>query len=194
MSFLRFVLVPVSLGLMLGSCSSSSGSTSSTDSVTTYTGSGFTISIPTTWTPVDPKTLPTLANGKIALALSSPEITSGFANNMSILSDTLSDTTTSMQYSIVNYTLSTGKYLELTKLAEKKISFADKDTANLYAFEARYNDQTPKEKFLQTAKVCGQKAYLLTIGVGIGTSSTTRYEDLLTSFACTDSGSTVTTK
>ncbi len=103
---------------------------------------------------------------------------------MSVLQDTLHEAISSLQYSIVNYTLSTGAYAEYTKLAEKKITFSDKDEANLYIFEAKYNKETPKEKFVQTAKVCGDKAYLMTVAIGYDTTSTTKYENLLTSFTC----------
>lgn len=91
---------------------------------------------------------------------------------------------TSKKYSIVNYALTTGEYKEFTKLNEATITFGDKDTSNLYTFEAKYNINTPKQKFLQTAKVCGDTVYLMTFGLGLTTGATTKYEDLIKTFTC----------
>jgi hypothetical protein len=79
------------------------------------------------------------------------------------LSDDLYEETTSKKYSIVNYAYTTNSYLEFLKLKEESIEFPDKDTSVLYFFEAKYNLQTAKRKFLQTAKVCNKKVYLITI-------------------------------
>ena len=92
---------------------------------------------------------------------------------------------TSKKYSVVNYALTTGEYKEFVKLEEKVIAFSDKDESNLYVFEAKYNTATPKQKFVQTAKVCGDTVYLITFGLGLSTGATTKYEDLIKTFTCT---------
>ena len=155
------------------------------ESTKIYTASGFTINIPTTWTVVDKNALPQIKTGQVELAVSSPDISSGFANNLVVIWQDLLEKTTSKQYSIINYSLSTWEYIEFTKLNEKTISFSDKDESNLYIFEAKYNETTPKREFLQTAKICWSKVYLLTIWIELGTTDTTRYENLITNFICT---------
>lgn len=123
-------------------------------------------------------------NGTIALALTSTDIVSGYSNNMSIIKEKLTEAMTSKKYSVVNYALTTGEYKEFVKLDEKVITFGDKDESNLYTFEAKYNTNTSKQKFLQTAKVCGDTVYLMTFGLGLSTPNTTKYEDLIKTFTC----------
>lgn len=167
---------------VLSSCGSTSNTTD--ESTKAYTASGFTINIPTTWTVVNKNELPAIKSGQVELAVSSSDISSGFANNLVVIWQDLLEKTTSKQYSIINYSLSTWEYVEFTKLSEKTVNFSDKDQSNLYIFEAKYNTATPKRKFLQTAKICWSKVYLLTIWIALGTTDTTRYENLITSFTC----------
>lgn len=145
---------------------------------------GFSVDTPKTWIAIDKTALPSTRNGSIALALTSTEIVSGYSNNMSILKEKLTEAMTSKKYSVVNYALTTGEYREFVKLEEKTIAFGDKDESNLYIFEAKYNTNTPKQKFLQTAKVCGDTVYLITFGLGLSTGVTTKYEDLIKTFSC----------
>jgi putative heme iron utilization protein len=106
-----------------------------------------------------------------------------------ILSEKIQNTITSKKYSIINYALSTGQYTDFVKLDEKVVTFnsadeKEKDESNLYTFEAKYNPETPKRKFIQTAKVCGDMVYLMTIGVNLDVSDMKKYEAFLTSFEC----------
>lgn len=171
---------------LLVSCGSSSTDTAS---LTKYEGSGFSIDVPKSWIPKDSKEIPTPKNGTVALALTSSDISSGFANNMLILKDSLQpgengEKMTSKKYSVVNQALTTGAYEEYVKLDEKEISYPDSDVANLYVFEAKYNRDTPKKRFVQTAKICGGDVYLITIGIELNSGSTARYEGLAKSFQC----------
>lgn len=174
-------VVILSCILLLTSC----GTTTDTSlSTTPFAGEGFSIDTPKTWIAVDKVSLPVTRNGTIALALTSADITSGYSNNMSILKEKLTDAMTSKKYSVVNYALTTGEYKDFIKLEEKTITFGDKDESNLYIFEAKYNTNTPKQKFIQTAKVCGDTVYLITFGLGLTTGATTKYEDLIKTFTC----------
>ncbi len=142
------------------------------------------MSTPKTWIVVDKAALPVTKNGTIALALTSTDIVSGYSNNMSILKERLAEAMSSKKYSIVNYALTTSAYADFVKLEEKAIAFEDKDESNLYIFEAKYNNTTPKQKFIQTSKVCGDTVYLITFGLGLTTGGTTKYEDLIKTFTC----------
>lgn len=167
--------------LLLTSCGTTTDSSLST---TPFAGEGFSIDTPKTWIAVNNGTLPLIKDGTIALALTSVEIVSGYSNNMHIIKEKLTEAITSKKYSIVNYAFSTGEYKEFVKLDEKTITYPDKDEANLYIFEAKYNINTPKMKFIQTAKVCGDTVYLITFGLGLTMGDTTKYEDLIKTFTC----------
>lgn len=176
----KIILITL-IPLLLASC----GSTTTDDANTkTYEWNQFKIDIPKAWTQVEGKELPNVNNGKIELALTSTEITAWFANNLVIISEDLQDTTTSMKYSNTNYIRTTWSVQEYVKLNEEEFKFSDDDSSKLYTFEAKYNTQTSKRKFLQTAKICSKKAYLLTIGINLDNTSISKYESLLKSFAC----------
>ncbi len=163
------------------------GSTTAVDNVNlvSFAGSGFTMQVPKTWTAVNEKDLPKPKSGTIGCAFTSPEISSGFANNLLVLRDTLTDSTmTSRKYAVVNQALTTGEYLEYTKLADAKVIFGDNDESLITTFEARYNKDTPKQKFLQTSKICGKNVYLLTIGLNLSNTTTDKYAEILKTFAC----------
>lgn len=186
---MKKILVIALIPLFLASCGSSSDTSTSDSSLKKFEGNGYSIQIPSGWIKVDEKSAPTPGNGKLEAAWSSTEIASGFANNMVILSETLSKPMTSAKYSSINYALSTGNYVEFTKLDEKTISFPvsenmPADEANIYTFEAKYNPQTPKRKFIQTARVCGDTVYLMTIGINLEIKDTAKYENLFKSFTC----------
>ncbi len=144
--------------------------------------------VPKSWTSVSEKDLPKPKTGSMVGAFTSSEITSGFANNLLILKDTLSTesdpTMNSRKYAVVNQALTTGEYLEYTKLSDAKIVFSDADESIVTTFEARYNKDTPKQKFLQTAKICGKNVYLLTIGLNLSSNSTDKYTEIFKTFTC----------
>lgn len=177
---LGFVLVAP---MLLASCFWNSSDTTSTNT-TTYSGDRFSLSIPSSWVKVEAKTLPTPREGSIVLALSSSEVQSGFANNLVIIRDSLNRAITSEQYAIANFALSSWIYKEFLKLTESKLTFDDGETSKLYTFEAKYSMDTPKQKFIQTARVCGKEVYLATIGIAVTTDDTSRYESLLKTLAC----------
>ncbi|MDD2487270.1 MAG: hypothetical protein PHS92_02790 [Candidatus Gracilibacteria bacterium] len=178
----KSIVLAISL-FLLASCGSSTSTTTDAN-VKDYTGTGFSMSIPSSWTIVDSKQLPNVKNGNIELAVSSSDISSGFANNLIVISEKLNEDITSKKYSIINYALTSGSYVEFTKLDEKTINFSDKDESNQYTFEAKYNTSTPKRKFLQTSKVCDKQVYLITIGLSTDIKDATKYENLMKSFSC----------
>jgi hypothetical protein len=102
-----------------------------------------------------------------------------------VLSDTLNSFTTSKEFSILNSVWASRDYVDYQQLESKEIVFSDDETSVLYVFEAKYNQDTPSLKFLQTAYVCGQnKAFLLTIAISRSIKDISRYEQLLSSFDC----------
>jgi hypothetical protein len=76
-------------------------------------------------------------------------------------------------------------YLEYLKLSSKEITFADNDTSILYEFEAKYNLETQKLKFLQTAHICNKtKAYFITLALPTSITNTSKYIDFISTFLC----------
>ncbi len=173
-----FSLIAI-LAFMLTSC------WSSTDDVnlTKFEWNWFTLNIPKAW--IKETSLPTPSSWKIELALTSSEIKAWFANNMVILWEKVVWETTSKKYGIVNYIRNTKDMVEFTKLNEISATFPDKDEAIIYTFEAKYNNTTPKRKFLQLSKICWNYAYLTTIWINTDNDSVAKYENLLKSFTCT---------
>ena len=121
----RFIvtLIPV---VLLSSCF---GSTDTNVNLTEFTGSGFVMQVPKTWTEVGNRNLPSPKEGKVVAAFTSTEISAGFANNLLVLKDTLGagadPEINSRKYAVVNQALTTGTYKEYLKISDKKITFAD---------------------------------------------------------------------
>jgi hypothetical protein len=171
--------------ILLSSCF---GSTDVNVNLTEFTGSGFVVQVPKTWTEVGQRSLPNPKEGKVVAAFTSTEITAGFANNLLILKDTLSSSAdpemNSRKYAVVNQALTTGTYKEYLKITDKKITFADAEEWLAVVFEAKYNNDTPKQKFIQSAKICGKDVYLMTIGLGLSNDATEKYMAIFESFSC----------
>ena len=170
----------------LASCSlpwTQTESSGSTDATFVYSGSGFSIALPTTWTLAKSSEVPTPHYGILAVAYVSPEVKYGFSSNVIIMKDTLASPVTSKKYSELNNLQTTKNYLEYTKLQDAAITFTDSDVSQVYVFEARYNTTTPLMKFIQTAKVCGTDVYLLHFTLSLDKDET-KYIDLFKTFAC----------
>lgn len=86
-------------------------------------------------------------------------------------------------YSIANNKQTMRKYAEYTPVNNEAIIFGDDDHSRVYVFDAQYNTQTPRMRFLQTAKVCGTTVYLLHIAIGIDRDPA-NYIQLIRTFTC----------
>lgn len=149
--------------------------------------SDFAISIPVSWEIIENKEsiLPKPSEWDIELAVTSKELKWGFSNNLLILSDKLNSFTTSKDFAMLNNVWATDDYLDYTKLDSKEITFSDEEISLLYIFEAKYNLDSPKLKFLQTSHVCNtNKVFLLTIAITTDIKDTTKYEQLISTFKC----------
>lgn len=141
------------------------------------------MSIPASWKTTIDTHLPTPRNGTVVLTAVSPEVRYGFSNNIIILEDLLDTPMTSRKYSEINQIQTTRNYLEYTKLSDEAILFGDDDESRIHAFEARYNTTTSRMKFIQTAKVCGTKVYLIHAAIALD-KDTKNYTDLFKTFRC----------
>lgn len=147
----------------------------------------MSIEVPANWEVIENKEeiLPKARDGEIELAVTSKNIVNWFANNLLILSDELNTYTTSRDFSMLNNIWAETDYLDYKKLESKEFKFLDEELSVIYIFEAKYNIDTPKLKFLQTAHICNQKdAFFLTLAIPTSTQDTEKYEDLLSTFKC----------
>lgn len=151
-----------------------------------HEGSGFDMSIPSNWETITQESnmLPKPKNSQIALAVSSQDLKYGFSNNLLILSQDLDKTISSTDFSIWNYVGSTKEYLEFVKLDSKNIDFINGEKSNIYVFEAKYNPQTPRFKYIQTGVVCEKKGYLITVALSTDIKDTSKYEEVIKTFQC----------
>lgn len=158
-----------------------------TNGLTTFEWTGYSISIPGNWEVMNDKKniLPEPSQWKIELSVQSSQPKWGFSNNLLILSDTLKTFTNSAEYSMANNVGARREYIDYLELENKEFTFLDESKSQLYVFEAKYNLETPKLKFLQTAYVCNpDKGYFLTIAISPSIKKIDKYETLLSTFSC----------
>ncbi len=178
-------IATLSLLLTLAGCSlpGTQSETAVGEGLTPYTGSGYSMSVPSTWNTTPSVSLPMPRHGQVVLTAISPEIRYGFSNNIIIMQDALDTPMTSRKYSELNQIQTTRNYLEYTKLSDEVILFEDEDESRVYVFEARYNTTTQRMKFIQTAKVCGTRVYLMHAAIALDKDAA-NYTSLFKSFQC----------
>jgi hypothetical protein len=178
-AYLSFFLI----FFVLGSCTLPGTQTETSSNLVQIQTNNFSLNLPKNWKKSDDIDLPSTKYGTIELSYASLDVKYGFSNNILILSDELKTPMTSTKYAQLNQVQTTQKYLEYTKLKNDPILYPDGDTSQVYTFEARYNTSTPRMKFVQTAKVCGTRVYLLHVTLSLEKDPAT-YIDLLKSFQC----------
>ena len=180
-----FVLVFVTLFLF--SCWDKVAPVVPTTWLTKKETANISIEVPSTWYVINDKEniLPKTKEWKIELAVSSESVVNWFANNLLILSDDLKTYVTSSEFSMLNNIWAQTDYLDYLELNSKEFKFKDEEKSVLYIFEAKYNLDTPKLRFLQTAHICKQnKAYFLTLALPATVKDTSKYEEFLSTFTC----------
>ena len=178
---MRFFIA--TLVFILSSCSLPGTQTESTDNTVLYENTVFQMQVPKTWTEAKKQDIPAPRHGNILLAFVSPEVKYGFSNNLIVMQDSLSSIITSKRYAELNAIQTSKNYLEYTKLQDQEFIFSDKEVSRLYVFEARYNQTSPRMKFVQTARVCGSEVYLLHFSLALDKSPDI-YTELLKTFVC----------
>lgn len=180
-------LIILSVLLLITSCSWNEQITTESKSLTSYKWTDFSLDIPISWVVINNSwsTLPTPKDWKLELAVSAKEEKDGFVNNMIILSKDLEGKTKSYDFMLKNNPKNYKWYDNYLELEAKDFEFADGEKSKLYVFEAKYNKDNTRLKFMQTAKVCDEKkSFFLTIGLSLNINDTAKYEDILKSFEC----------
>ena len=183
---MKKVVVFLFLVFLLFSCSDEKSDVS-TSSFAFYENSNFSMSVPSNWSEIkDTDTsLPQASIWTIEAAFKSNTSVWGFSNNVLILSAELNKSITSKEYSITNNLWAEKNYLEYLKLSSQDIVFSDWDISIAYEFEAKYNLEAPKLKFIQVSKICHEtKAYLITVAIPTSVNDISRYLEFLKTFTC----------
>lgn len=185
-----YLLVFISVFLLSG-CLGFGGDTPSADVVDSaglvkYTGTGYTLRVPASWQALEPSKITAPVAGKIELALRSLVNKRGFMNNLIILSDTLETPVTATEYVSQSMLWASREYLSMQVENDEQVTFADGEKSRLVIFRAKYNEVTEEHLFFQTARLCGNTVYLITLGLENDTPAENydRYRPILSSFSC----------
>ena len=173
---------------ILSGCLGFGTTTTGTDDswLSKYQWVGYTIKTPTSWKIVDKANISSPAHGTLELALRSLVNRRGFMNNLVILSDTLQTEASASEYVQQSMLWAAREYLNLTLESEEQIKFDDGSSSRLEIFHAKYNEITEERLFMQTARICGKKVYLMTLGLENDTTADKypQYTSILASFTC----------
>ncbi len=147
----------------------------------------FEVGIPASWNIIDSwdsTMLPKPSYAEISLVASSIEPKDGFSNNLLILKDKIKEEINSKDFSKFTNLWARNDYESYYELEAKDFIFNDEEESKLYVFEAKYNENTPRVKFMQVGYICDEDSYLLTIALSTSIDDYSRYEDILKTFKC----------
>jgi len=71
-------------------------------------------------------------------------------------------------------------------ISEKTVSFADGKSSLMLTYSWKYNITTPKATYIQTARVCWDNNYYLTLSLTEELEKYDRYEYILQTFSCNE--------
>jgi len=172
--------------VLLSSCLWDATEDTTTKGLETKVLDTFSISVPASWKVLSPSDegLPSPVRGSIALAVSSTELKNGFANNISIIEQRLpgapsvGDVTSTLEQEMKE------DFYSYTLLESGNLEFLDGTNSQILVFDAKYNQNTPKVKYLQVPQVCGNNVYILTLAIDSKIESFERYKYILQTFSC----------
>lgn len=146
----------------------------------------FSLKIPENWEVIENTTwvLPKPRSWEIEFAVKSKIEKEGFLNNLVVLSENLKSEISASSFVKSTTINSENDYFEYEKIEDKNFVFENGDSTNIVIFNARYDEKTPKLKFIQTANICKNRAFLITLAISSSVEDTSRYEKMLSSFSC----------
>lgn len=152
--------------LFLASCGNSENDINGENSQE-FSWSGFVIRLPESWNNSGTTTLPEINNGSVVFSAVSNEKKYNFSNNIIILSEKLEHIGSSAQYSEINNRSTSKKYNEYSFVKSDSFIFPDSDEWKYFVFDAKYNSNTPKFRFIQTAKMCWTTVFMMNATISI---------------------------
>lgn len=176
---MKKIIIILLFTLVLSSCFWSSDSAQS--GLVLQDREDFSILVPETWASVDD--LPVPKSWEIVLAHSSANERQWYLNNIVVLA---SPSSTETSLSIMNNIKSTleSRIEGFTPIDEKQVTFADEETSLLLTYTGKYNSDTPNVVYIQTARVCGETKYFLTLSLAERLEDYSRYEYIMQTFRC----------
>lgn len=143
----------------------------------------FSIPTPSSWEVIPESDLVTPKSWEIALALRSPTPREWYINNIVILK--VENTSISAEGIIDSGLQSLEKGIKWYNLISKRdITFADNQTGKIITYTGKYSNDTPEAVYVQSARVCGDNGYYMTISVTEQLEDYERYEFILQNFKC----------
>jgi hypothetical protein len=159
-------------------------SESSEQGLVEYKEEKFSLQLPASWQMVPESRLPEPNSGKLALAYESPTQRDGYINNIIVLEIPALENESS-QSLMANMKIGLSSSLASYKLlSESPLTFADGDTGSVLTYEGKYSRSTPKAVYIQSAKVCDDTQYFLTLSLTQQLESYDRYAQILETFGC----------
>ena len=144
--------------------------------------------VPSNWNEISSSSLPSPKTWTIVTALKSSDKIDDIYRSLIILEDTIIGKLSSEQYARNDYNVSVKNYSGHRLLEEKYIKYIDDVSSILYIFEAKYNPDSPRIKFIQSSKICTEsdksKVYNITIALPPSINDTDKYETLIKSLSC----------
>jgi len=144
----------------------------------------FSILVPNTWWEIPTSELPIPKSWETILALKSQNEREGYYNNLVILKveNTADTNSISLMQSTEKMLKNSLDAFKLT--AKNNFTFPDEETWIILTFSGKYNSNTPTTQYIQTAKICDDASYFMTISVWEVLESYARYEEILQTFRC----------
>lgn len=146
--------------------------------------SEFSILVPSTWVEMSKNSLPSPKSWSVALALKSQNERQWYTNNLIILKSENTPDTNSRSLMESTESLLKKDLQSFALTSKREFSFSDNDTAVMLNYRAKYNPWTTSAQYIQTAKLCGDTSYFMTISVWEALEDYRRYEQILETFRC----------
>lgn len=168
--------------LLLSSCFW--GNTDTKNGLILHDREDFSILIPDSWQQLDSSDIPTPKSWEVELAYSSQSERQWYLNNIVVIKSPLiwEKTNQSLIKSSLVYLEKNIKNFSL--ISEKNLTFPDESTWTIITYSGRYNSSTPEAVYIQSAKICSDSIYNLTLSLAEKIESYERYEYILQTFRC----------
>ena len=166
---------------LLASCGSSTAAVQKTSA--TWSSGAVALSVPKGWTSLGSQDVTLPARGAFVMGLRGTE-KYGEYENLNVVMDVLANPVPSSDYADANFALMASKLASNSVLGAKTFTFDDGTKGRLRTFEGKYNASTNLKRYVQTARVCGNKAYVATFTLSSTTKDVTDYESMLKTFTC----------
>lgn len=144
----------------------------------------FSILVPNTWWEISNNDLPVPKSWETVLALKSQWEREWYYNNLVILKAENTWDTNSLSLMQSTESMLRNSLDEFKLTAKNNFTFPDEDVWVMLVFSWKYNSNTPTTQYIQTAKICDDTSYFMTISVWEILESYARYEEILQTFRC----------